>query len=174
MNKMMVFAVLGLVVAGGIFYVVTKNKSGETGSASSGSTNSGTAQTGGMNPTQITHPPGAGGELKAEDIKVGEGPAAQNGQEITVHYTGTLTDGTVFDSSIPRKEPFKFKLGAGQVIQGWDKGIGGDPEVKIAPMKVGGKRKLMIPPQYGYGERGTGPIPPNSTLIFEVELLGVK
>ncbi len=105
-------------------------------------------------------------ELKIEDLKVGTGAEAKPGQQVSVHYTGWLTDGKKFDSSLDRGQPFKFMLGAGQVIQGWDKGVAG--------MKVGGKRKLTIPPQMGYGERGAGGmIPPNATLVFEVELLGV-
>jgi FKBP-type peptidyl-prolyl cis-trans isomerase FkpA len=105
-------------------------------------------------------------ELKIEDLKVGNGAEAKPGQQVTVHYTGWLTDGKKFDSSLDRGQPFKFQLGASQVIQGWDKGVAG--------MKVGGKRKLTIPPQMGYGERGAGGvIPPNATLVFEVELLGV-
>ncbi|MBS1962160.1 MAG: FKBP-type peptidyl-prolyl cis-trans isomerase [Bdellovibrionales bacterium] len=107
------------------------------------------------------------GELKSEDLKVGNGAEAVAGKRVTVHYTGTLTDGKKFDSSLDRKQPFTFNLGAGQVIQGWDKGVAG--------MKVGGKRKLTIPPSMGYGERGAGNvIPPNATLIFEVELLKVE
>ena len=106
-------------------------------------------------------------ELKIEDIIVGTGAEAVAGKEISVHYTGTLTNGTKFDSSKDRGTPFEFTLGAGQVIQGWDQGFAG--------MKVGGKRKLVIPPSMGYGAQGAGGvIPPNATLIFEVELLGVK
>lgn len=106
------------------------------------------------------------GELKIEDIKVGTGAEAKAGDKVAVHYTGTLADGTVFDSSKTRGTPFEFNLGTGEVIQGWDRGVAG--------MKVGGVRKLVIPPELGYGSRGVGPIPPNSTLTFEVELLTVN
>jgi len=106
-------------------------------------------------------------ELKIEDISVGEGVEVGEGDFVTVHYTGTLTDGAKFDSSIDRGEPFSFKVGAGEVIEGWDKGLLG--------MKVGGKRKLIIPSELGYGQEGAGgDIPPNSTLIFEIELLKVE
>lgn len=106
-------------------------------------------------------------ELIIEEITVGEGDEAQVGQTVSVHYTGWLTDGTKFDSSKDRNEPFEFPLGRGYVIQGWDKGVAG--------MKVGGSRKLTIPPEMGYGARGAGGvIPPNATLVFEVELLGVR
>ncbi len=105
--------------------------------------------------------------LKMEDLKVGTGAEAVAGKTVSVHYTGWLTDGKKFDSSLDRGQPFEFQLGAGQVIQGWDKGVAG--------MKVGGKRKLTIPSDMGYGARGAGGvIPPNATLVFEVELLGVK
>ena len=105
--------------------------------------------------------------LKVEDTKVGTGTEAVAGKTVTVHYVGTLTNGSKFDSSRDRKEGFTFRLGAGQVIQGWDKGVAG--------MKVGGVRKLTIPPEMGYGARGFPPvIPPNSTLLFEVELLEVR
>lgn len=105
-------------------------------------------------------------ELKIEDVKVGTGAEATAGKKVTVEYTGKLTNGTQFDSSVGRA-PFSFNLGAGQVIQGWEKGIVG--------MKVGGKRKLTIPPALAYGEQGAGSvIPPNSTLVFDVELLKVE
>lgn len=102
----------------------------------------------------------------AEDIIVGDGTEARNGNLVTVHYIGVLSDGTPFDSSRSRDKPFQFILGGGQVIQGWDRGILG--------MKVGGKRILVIPPDLAYGSSAAGAIPPNSTLIFEVELLDVS
>jgi FKBP-type peptidyl-prolyl cis-trans isomerase len=106
-------------------------------------------------------------ELKIEDITVGTGAEAVSGKKITVNYSGTLTNGTKFDSSYDRGTPFSFTLGAGQVIQGWDKGFAG--------MKIGGKRRLTIPSSMGYGATGAGGvIPPNATLIFEVELLKVE
>jgi FKBP-type peptidyl-prolyl cis-trans isomerase len=105
-------------------------------------------------------------ELVIEDLVVGTGREAKKGDVVEVHYTGWLTDGKKFDSSVGRG-PFSFDLGAGQVIAGWDRGVAG--------MKVGGKRKLTVPPELGYGSRGfPGVIPPQATLVFEVELLGVR
>jgi FKBP-type peptidyl-prolyl cis-trans isomerase len=105
--------------------------------------------------------------LQVVDLVKGTGRQAELGDTATVHYTGWLANGTKFDSSLDRKEPFSFRLGAGQVIRGWDEGVMG--------MKVGGKRKLIIPPQLGYGARGAGNvIPPNATLTFEVEVLGLR
>jgi len=104
--------------------------------------------------------------LQIEDLKIGTGAEAKAGQDVKVHYVGTLTNGSKFDSSRDRGEGFEFSLGAGEVIKGWDQGVAG--------MKVGGMRKLTIPPELGYGARGFPPvIPANSTLIFEVELLEV-
>lgn len=107
-------------------------------------------------------------QTQIEDVKTGTGPAAKPGDQVSVHYVGTLADGQKFDSSRDRGQPFAFPLGAGRVIQGWDYGVAG--------MQVGGIRKLTIPPDEGYGARGTpgGPIPPNATLHFEVELLAIK
>ena len=105
--------------------------------------------------------------LKYQDLAPGSGEEARPGTVVRVHYTGWLENGTKFDSSLDRNEPFSFKLGAGNVIKGWDEGVAG--------MKIGGKRRLVIPPALGYGRQGAGGvIPPNSTLIFEVELLGVR
>ncbi len=105
-------------------------------------------------------------QLQSTDEVVGTGDEAVAGKSVSVNYLGTLTDGTKFDSSYDRNQPFEFKLGGGQVIQGWDQGVAG--------MKVGGKRKLVIPASLGYGAQANGSIPANSTLVFEIELLAVK
>jgi FKBP-type peptidyl-prolyl cis-trans isomerase len=106
-------------------------------------------------------------DLKIEELTVGTGALAETGKSVKVHYTGWLTNGTKFDSSVDRDQPFQFNLGAGQVIKGWDQGVAG--------MKIGGKRKLTIPYTMAYGEAGHPPvIPPKSTLVFEVQLLDVQ
>jgi len=129
---------LGL-IAGGIYWATSRNAPGGSG---------------------VT-------ELLVEDLVVGEGTEATEGDRVTVHYTGWLEDGTKFDSSVDRGQPFSFTLGAGNVIDGWDEGLPG--------MRVGGKRRLTIPSDKGYGPQGNPPrIPPNATLIFEVELLDVS
>ena len=119
-------------------------------------------------PTKVTgkaHTTSSG--LEYWDITPGAGATATSGKHVKVHYTGWLTNGKKFDSSVDRNEPFEFKLGNGDVIKGWDEGVEG--------MKVGGKRQLRVPPQLGYGSQGAGGvIPPNATLIFDVELLDVR
>ncbi len=110
-------------------------------------------------------PAGGTGTLVVEDLVAGTGATAAAGDTVSVHYVGTFTNGTVFDSSYSRNQPFAFRVGAGQVIAGWDQGVPG--------MKVGGKRRLTIPPSLAYGSTGAGPIPPNSTLVFEIDLLSI-
>jgi peptidylprolyl isomerase len=133
----------------------TSSSTAEATSPAPAATTPGTAQ-------EITTRSG----LKMTDLKVGEGAVAENGSNVSVQYTGWLVDGTQFDTSVGRG-PFTFRIGAGQVIPGWDEGVKG--------MRVGGKRKLTIPPDLGYGASGAGGvIPPGATLVFEVELLDVK
>ena len=138
-----------------VFYFLTKNPSEtETQTSNSTKTNMPT-----LAPSKVT-------ELIIEDTKVGTGSAVKSGDIVSIHYAGTLEDGTKFDSSYDRGQPFETQIGVGQVIEGWDKGVVG--------MKVGGKRKLIIPYQMAYGENGYGPIPAKATLIFEVELVNIK
>ena len=128
----------------------------------------GMAQANNNGPTKVQgQPKTKAGGLEYWDIKEGTGAEAVPGKTVSVHYTGWLANGKKFDSSVDRGQPFQFHLGAGEVIKGWDLGVAG--------MKVGGKRQLKIPPEMGYGTRGAGGvIPPNATLIFDVELLGVR
>lgn len=104
--------------------------------------------------------------IEIEDIKIGEGAEAVSGSHVEIHYTGCLLDGTKFDSSKDRNQTFRFKLNSGSVIQGFDLGVTG--------MKVGGQRRITIPPEFGYGNRQVGPIPANSTLVFELDLVSVS
>jgi FKBP-type peptidyl-prolyl cis-trans isomerase len=146
----------------------------ESTTSSSGTTTSTSAKTETTTPAPATSttPAPVGQEvtmpngLKYTDVKVGDGDIAESGMMASVHYTGWLTDGTKFDSSLDRGQPFSFKIGAGQVIRGWDEGVKG--------MRIGGKRHLIIPPDMGYGANGAGGvIPPNATLVFDVDLLGL-
>lgn len=153
-----------LVVAGGAYILVT-NKSGSGRTYSSSSPSATIVSTGQVAATASANQTMDNG-LKIEDEVIGTGTEAVSGKKVTVNYVGTLINGTKFDSSYDRNIPFTFTLGAGEVIKGWDDGVSG--------MKVGGKRKLTIPPELGYGSVDMGVIPPNSTLIFEVELLKVE
>ena len=167
------FLVLLVVVGGVLVFRIPAPQTNRTSQNSSVSDNISTADTNTLG-AEISPTPNASGsagtnmndQLVIQDEVVGTGAEAVAGKKITVNYLGTLTNGTKFDSSYDRNQPFIFNLGAGEVIQGWDKGFTG--------MKVGGKRKLTIPPSLGYGSQDMGSIPPNSTLIFEVELLKVE
>ena len=157
--------ILAAAMAIGAFGCAAGGGTGTGSNSTSTTTTTTTTTTGaaGVTSGAITLPSG----LKYEDLKVGDGAVAETGNTVSVHYTGWLADGTKFDSSLDRGQPFEFTLGNGNVIRGWDEGVKG--------MKVGGKRKLTIPPDLGYGAAGAGgTIPPNATLTFDVELLGVK
>ncbi len=152
-SAIIVFVVI--VAAGtGLMYVSAKTSSSNATPTPTQQQNSSSTSTADTKKLQIT------------DEKVGTGPAAKKGDTVTVNYVGTLMNGKQFDSSYSRNQPFTFTIGAGQVIKGWDLGVVG--------MKVGGKRKLVIPPDLGYGSTAQGSIPANSTLIFEIELLSIK
>lgn len=139
------------------FYFLTKKPSSMENQVSNATPTSNPMPT--LPPSKVT-------ELKIEDIKVGTGNAVKSGDTVSINYLGTLEDGTKFDSSYDRNQPFETQIGVGQVIEGWDKGVVG--------MQVGGKRKLTIPYQMAYGENAYGPIPAKATLIFEVELMAIK
>ena len=178
MNKHYLFTTIflaALVVVGGYFvFKIPAPKVNQVAqdAATSATIDTGSADTLGAEVSPAPEADGAAkqnmnDQLIIQDEVIGTGAEAVVGKHITVNYVGTLTDGTKFDSSLnPGRTPFDFNLGAGEVIQGWDKGFSG--------MKVGGKRKLTIPPSLGYGSADMGTIPPNSTLIFEVELLKVE
>ncbi len=158
LNLSLIATLVTLVASALAFNACTKKTDDATKSAATAETaKAGTAAKVEADPT----------DLMIEDLAVGTGTVATTGKMVSVHYTGWLKDGTKFDSSVDRDQPFSFPLGGGQVIQGWDKGVEG--------MKVGGRRKLTIPYQMAYGEGGRPPvIPPKATLIFEVQLLEVK
>ena len=137
----------------------TETAATEKAATEGGETTEGTA----VDENEVTTESG----LKYVDYTVGDGASPKEGDTVTVHYSGFLTDGTKFDSSVDRGKPFQFIIGVGQVIKGWDEGV--------MSMAIGGKRKLIIPPELGYGARGAGGvIPPNATLLFDVELLGIN
>lgn len=153
--KYLLLAGVILITFGLIFYLYSLNNPSEVGQNNAPQTQE----------RQISNT--VENKLIVEEIKIGTGAEAKAGNTVSVNYLGTLTNGTKFDSSYDRGQPFSFVLGTGHVIPGWDQGV--------ASMKVGGKRKLTIPPSLAYGATGVpGAIPPNATLIFEVELLGVK
>jgi FKBP-type peptidyl-prolyl cis-trans isomerase len=160
------FVILGLVVLAVVAYAVTacvkKDQQNQSAAPAPAASPAAGAQAAPASKVVTT----ASG-LQYEVLREGNGPVAKAGQTVSVHYTGWLTNGTKFDSSVDRGQPFDFPLGAGRVIKGWDEGVAG--------MKVGEKRKLTIPSNLGYGERGAGGvIPPNATLVFDVELLGIQ
>lgn len=171
MNTKTIFAFTIIIIFAGIAVFVFYRKIGNTGDKS----NVGLNPTASVEPLPTPTPTPEGNNiiqmengLKIEDLKVGTGPEAKQGDTITVNYVGALENGTVFDASDKHGGPATFQIGVGQLIKGWDEGIPG--------MKVGGKRKLVVPPSLGYGSQniGNGLIPPNSTLVFEVELLAVQ
>ena len=158
MKKTVIISVLIILAGVGVYFLVSGSKGNNLPTPT-------------ITPTPETTATPTGNQnnmnnLKIEILKEGTGVAAKNGDVVSVHYTGTLENGTKFDSSLDKNEPFSFTLGAGEVIKGWDLGILG--------MKVGEERMLTIPPDLGYGDSGIGPIPPKATLIFEVELLAVN
>lgn len=159
--KTIIFVVIvfAVIIGGVIWYFQSdKNGGGQTQQYGKESVSS---------PTPVPSSANSSASFKIEDLKVGTGKEARAGDTVEVNYLGTLTNGTKFDSSYDRKQPFDFHLGAGEVIKGWDQGVVG--------MKIGGKRRLTIPPELGYGAAGAGTlIPPNATLVFEVELLQIK
>jgi len=157
MKKNIAYLPILIIVIFGGYFIIHNNSKNQSNTPLASPTPSAT-----INPTTQNMD-----ELKIEDIILGDGLEASAGKKVTVNYIGTLSDGTKFDSSYDRGETFTFDLGAGEVIKGWDRGVVG--------MKVGGKRKLTIPPSLGYGESGAGGlIPPNATLLFEVELVSVE
>lgn len=159
-QKTIITTIVSLLVLAVIVIVAAKMQNNDQQDTSSTTNGQSTSATNNQEENSMAE------DLKVEDVVVGEGAEAVSGKEVTVHYTGTFTNGTKFDSSVDRGQPFTFTLGAGDVIQGWDQGVAG--------MKVGGKRKLTVPPELGYGPDDYASIPGGSTLLFDVELLEVK
>lgn len=153
MRNFLISCVVGVLILVGFAYFIFGTNSGPTSNTITADSPNGATPTVSEN-------------VKIEDLEEGTGPEVKSGDTVVMHYTGTLVDGTKFDSSLDRNEPFETQIGVGQVIKGWDTGVIG--------MKVGGKRKLTIPPSLGYGDQDMGSIPPNSILIFEMELLEIK
>jgi FKBP-type peptidyl-prolyl cis-trans isomerase len=161
MSKKAVWIVLSILILGLIYVLFFSNKSTTYSNPANQAKEKGDSMDANMNNSTES------GKLVIEDIKMGEGAEVKSGDTVVINYTGTLDDGTKFDSSYDRGVPFTTQIGIGQVIKGWDQGVPG--------MKVGGKRKLIIPSDLAYGEQGAGGvIPPNATLIFEVELLSIN
>jgi len=161
------FVILGLVVLAVVAYAVTACAKKEQQTQSAAPAPAAAVSPAADAPVATSKVVTTASGLKYEVLREGNGPVAKAGQTVSVHYTGWLTDGTKFDSSVDGGQPFDFPLGAGRVIKGWDEGVAG--------MKVGEKRKLTIPSDLGYGDHGAGNlIPPGATLIFDVELLGIQ
>ncbi|OGN06040.1 MAG: hypothetical protein A2669_00725 [Candidatus Yanofskybacteria bacterium RIFCSPHIGHO2_01_FULL_48_25b] len=165
MKNILMYFILAIIVAAGVWLFAKRGSQSPAlyDSSVSPSVSGSPVQTSDSRAPQVIR---TASGLEYADIEIGTGATAKTGQTVSVHYLGTLVDGTKFDSSYDRGQPFTFRLGVGEVIKGWDEGVAG--------MKVGGKRKLAIPPDLAYGPQGNGPIPPNAVLLFDVELLGIK
>jgi len=162
-KNMLIYIVVGIAVIAAIWLLVKKNNGAPAGLYDQ-NPGPGTPL---ASPVASASPTVLPSGLQIQEIVIGQGKEAKAGDTLAVHYTGWLTNGQKFDSSVDRGQPFTFRLGAGEVISGWDQGVAG--------MKIGGKRKLIIPPALAYGSQGAGGvIPPNATLLFEVELLAIQ
>lgn len=161
MQKNILIGIIILAIVGSLAYIQMTNIKDNT--AQTGDVNFG----GSPSPTSSAQPSATPATLQLQDVKVGTGSAVKAGDTISIHYTGMLTNGQKFDSSLDSGKPFEVQIGVGKVIKGWDEGVIG--------MKVGGQRRLIIPPDLGYGAQGAGNvIPPNATLVFDLELLSIK